>query len=557
MAPAASRDRFCQRCPIGLSGWLAFLIVFLGLPFGVEAQDLFPAGAHRGVAQSEQTKPVETSKDLPEELQRRLDAASALPPEFSVYVRLTLAERLLRRNPTLALQEARRAFEEAPQARHAHGWEAVDAQSPAAESVEGQRPLALFIGLDALSLQARAVRVASRVNLDEALQWLPFVIRPEMREPGCDAFLLPTEAPRWRMLQTLSRMVWAFPPGEEAARGFRRQLWAAFGTEFAALGRISDLAPALSVVSEGFWSDEERAELVQLVAAAMKRIPALPRPALRVYQQVHSRVLAAPLGNDSGSAHLLRDAWAELLDRQLHVPRCEADGDGDAIALNRLRSLRDSGWEAKVGMGFRSGPLEVTMVSYGSTPRVWDHQNVEGFLVTPLWTDSEGVELHHALSRLLPSPKLRTPEVKLPDGRTRTIPLPREPQDAHDELSTTRSIAQVSERFARYRAAQDRHDLSAFHRIGLLWETFLRALRDGPDFAEELSAYGRYLEESSAFWEDPPGWLLRANGWFGIHQPARPGGVRLEHFPRLKALVDTDSLVPHRLRVPRELVPQQ
>lgn len=476
---------------------------------------------------------------------RVLGVAQQLPPELSVPARLQVASRIGRDTPDAALTLVREAFAEATQAKELYRWLAVEPGAPAAASVEGRRGAVTSQLFNVLGLQSQAIRVASRLNLDEALHLRNFLPRPPHVQPSCEDIVLPDTSDRLTTLRTLASLVWGFPPDEETAREYRAQVMAAVGDELASVERLSDLGAAFWLVSAQHWSAAERRGLLAVLVGAMARIPPLPRVPLHIYQDAHRRILAAPTEDNPEAARLVADAWKDLMKRQLqHAPCLAEDGTArDAEARASLRKILESAWEPAVG-GMRDDLVYVrAIVGYQPHyPRALDEAALNGFRVTPIWVADEALEIYESIRPQLRRPKLREPTVTGPDGMRRPFPVAGNPAAVAGDSGPLPDWADVNNRFARYRQQLNPEDVAAFHRVCYLWQGLLEVQRDSPAGIRETRAFGAYLESSPLFRERPAHWHQEAIAWLGEQNRHGEASVPLGAFPRMQAMKQATGL---------------
>ncbi|MCW5965800.1 MAG: hypothetical protein KIT83_17305 [Bryobacterales bacterium] len=465
------------------------------------------------------------------------EAARLLPPEMSVAARLRLAGRGSIGRPAVDITELRDAFADAVQARQPHRMVMVDAGAAAAVSLEGYHSGPLDPSLDTLSLQTQAIRIAARVNLEEALRWLPYLPRQPETETRCSDFLLPDTSARFVLLTHLGGFVWRLPHQEDATRVYRQQLLEAAVDELATVRHPGQVGPALSLVSATHWNPLERGNLLAVLAASISRTPALPRVPADLYRNIHQHLLRTPSGGDPQAAMNLAEAVRGLFTRQVEQRACltEDGQERDADARVQLQRILDGSWEFLPStQQVQPAPLPSVIVTAREEARLLDAESREGFQVTPIWIEDESLAILDAIRATQPRPALVIPTVTGPDGAPRPFPFSRAPKTG--PVSTaSQDWEGLSQRFARYREQQDRLDLAAFHRIAQVWTALITAQPAGPGSAREWLALGEYLEGSPVFREHPAHWVRQARSWLLIRGRFRELSLEQPPFPRLQA----------------------
>jgi hypothetical protein len=442
------------------------------------------------------------------------DAARALPPELAADVLLRLSSAVPDRALKLGFLEE--AFRLGRLAMRPFPLRAV--LDPMPDSDEGMQALSASLGVDRLSLACRSIQ--GLLVLDPARALALFQELPPISLAGgsCDDALVPDVSDLYDTLVLLASR--AFPPKVKTHGD---------GVDFVAsqLRRISSAlqaAPAAKAVNRLAVSPEERADLLQALAAAVAGMQDRDRSFSFAYMRLrlveNTLELAAKAEQEGIAPHSLVSAMHGYLVRQLAGKRC-----ADTVEYEqRWRKIKDPvrlfaegarRWLASSGIsdGITAHPAEV---AGRPTPRAyWEKGAPARFLAE--------------------SGRLRT------GGRGRFLTAA---EKADPEWLA--AVASYLSSVDSWQAEAEFSEASHFHMKCALYAQLLDVVADGPMYERVLRTYLAFLSLHRMRTESPAEWLWHINGLLKLARPlpaeealrvkrAQARGVQIPGLPHAEA----------------------
>jgi hypothetical protein len=286
------------------------------------------------------------------DLAQTIDLARAAPPEIFANTVLDLAESGSGPWPSAELIE--QAFTAAAQAHEPVRLFVMPGVGPDTRATFRSKASAL--GLDTLSLQARAVKLAAKTDPRKALELFRAVRRPDLDRRPCADPLIADPSVYYDMAGAVSA-------GSNDVQFLQGVL--------AAVRSPAELAPAARLLLHAKLKPEEMDLLLATLAAKMAAAPPDFRAFTTTVEDLSATLheLAASSRDQSASAQGLQEGFHRLVAAQMTAARCDEDFGGAMNVALKLgeRNLQPSdrlgGFEA--ASGFDSGDAKRLWEAFG------------------------------------------------------------------------------------------------------------------------------------------------------------------------------------------------
>ncbi len=198
---------------------------------------------------------------LPPALRPVYDLAGGAPPEFGADALLRLAANNKVKDPTTRLVLIEQAFDMASRATEA--VRLVGAPGAIADTEAGMRAASYALGLDAVSLQARAIEAMVKLNAPQAREMMLEARRPSLAPLTCADALTYDVSPYYEALTgVLSR---SFTPKERA-----KEEHVNFALEFLSrVHAIAEIAPVLRMIETASSFTPDQRTLLEVRAGSL------------------------------------------------------------------------------------------------------------------------------------------------------------------------------------------------------------------------------------------------------------------------------------------------
>jgi hypothetical protein len=259
-------------------------------------------------------EPAKPKPKLPPEVENVYGMALAAPPEFAANALLRLSDRVPDaglRSDVLAM-----AFSLAAAAHHAQRLEPLPGIEP--DTAAASLVNALRLELDALSLQARAVRQMLAISPVRGRELFNQMRRPALSRPTCSTALLPDVSAYYEALTAVAQT--GFTPAERA-----RTEDISFVT--GALSRVAsvpELAPAATLVASLSWPRNQFEIAAGILASRLDSMDIDSRSYLASARAIDDAITQVVLKAKSmGSlTEPLAASYRNFITRHLQAPRC-------------------------------------------------------------------------------------------------------------------------------------------------------------------------------------------------------------------------------------------
>ncbi len=411
----------------------------------------------------------EKTPKLPPEIQQVMELATAAPPEFTADALLRLVE------SGNIPKEARKdlistAFSAASRAQHP--VRLVAGPGAALDTRSGFQAGALRLGLDALSLQSRAVDNMLAVDKAAARQLFERLTRPALGVTPCKNPLIPDISTYYDLLVRMALEAYTAQDGEKNSR-------LAFGqTSIDAIRSTVEIAPAIQFIVAVPWTASQFEIVTGSLIGRMQSLGPDDRSFSWSSGKIELAMASLVARAKQYNAHpeRLAEAYRSYLVNSLHAPRC-----ADNIAL-RARTVSGEALEL-FGETVR-GELAPIAADEMKPGKAEAEPGIENYWQTP--------ESKEIFAQCL---ALRTGA----DGRNLT-------EADRRSREWRRQLNDFLNTLAKWQPASENSEADYYHQRAVVYEALLELAPAGEVRSRILDDYVSFLNSSNVQQQNPVEW---------------------------------------------------
>ena len=429
---------------------------------------------------------------LAPEIQSLIDFSHAAPPEFAADALLRIVESGRIESPDVRRDLVEQAFQLA-----AHAGEPmrrVPLPGSQADTRAGYRGAALKLGLDALSLECRAIRQMLRLDKARARELFTSLTKPALDPLGCESALLYDLDDFY---STLGQIVASTFKPDEIRRGEPAQFLAMY------IGRITahaELAPAARVIGS---AELPPAGLEVAAGTFLSRLGSMPSDdrsfsvAVTALQTAIEALSESMLRQGVANAGLIR-AFHDYLISNLSGPRCE-DNAGSRSPGRTPATAAVVEW-----YNYRfHGDAPLIRREETRPSRVDGSAKIERY-----WTSAAAKQIMADARNL----RFNAQDRPLSDAE-------------RDTLEWSNSLTEVLTEVDNWKAGDEASEADYFHQKSIVYEAMLELAPAGGLRDRILGAYVAFLANSSLQQDSPVEWFWHAQSTLSRLRNASGGGA--------------------------------
>lgn len=429
---------------------------------------------------------------LPHAVQQVVDLAMTAPAEFAADAILRLLA-----SRSIADADARREYAELAfrlAARSARPYRSRLLVGIAADTDAGYRAGAAQLGLDALSLETRAVTAALEIDPKLARELFAQIRRDPLEPLTCKAQLIPDLSAYYELVPRMAQLL-------KAAERQRGEQAAFFQVQIEHITSHSELAPAAQAIASVPWTSSE----FEVVAGAFLSRMQLLKPDDRAFAaSLHSindaiaALQASARQNHANPVHIAQDYRAYLV-TNFKAPRCTDDSAG------RLRQVFGDTDEV-FGPAIRG---ELAALTPEETRAVKVESGAEQ---QPLWQSEASKRIFAQCLSLR----------RGHDGITLSA-------EARATREWKRELSDLLSALRDWGATSEENETIYFREKAVVFQALIELAPGGEEREHVVAAYIDFLKSSGIQQNDPVEWYSQARSTLQRLRPTQPSkAARLE-----------------------------
>lgn len=421
---------------------------------------------------------------LPPDLEAVFGLAMAAPPEFAASAMLRLNGRIPDRDLRRDLIDM--AFRFAAKAQNPVRLIAVPGSE--VDTRTASLASALRLKMDALSLQASAIREMLAVDPRHARDLFAQMAKPSVSVAGCEDSLVPELAPYYEALAAVAQSSF---DEKERAKG---EHYAFARAGLSGVSKVAELAPAANAIAGLDWSREHFEIILGSFTAKLEGVNADSRTFLYYSREIEKAIvaLAARARAVGADPKTLAETYRKFLVTQLKAPRC---ADADQI-VGRIASGEHTQLFSEEIRGDQPA-----LTGDEATP-----EQIEGEMkLDRYWQTESARRIFELCLQLRQSANGMT----LPESQRRT---PEWARQLTDFLGT----------LANWRPNEEASDADFYHQKATVYEALLELTPPGDAGDRVIENYVAFLKSASLQQQNAVEWFWHARSTVARVRPGHP-----------------------------------